>query len=314
MSARTLAATLLKVLVYIFAAIGFGLVVGYFAIKYGFTNQRGIIDDQRETFLNAGRGWARGQGAAADMSGSTGNATGVAGTDSISNPTNSPTPNSPAIPAYTGPWQQSEEWSIMSAAITRDTAVLQRAAAAGGVPPRIIVANLVTEQLRLFFTDRENYKKFFYPLKILGPQTQFSWGVMGMKEATATDVELHLKDPNSPYYLGPEYEHLLDFRTQNISRERFTRMTDQHDHFYSYLYAALYIKQIESAWARAGFPISQNPAVVSTLYNIGFSHSFPNADPKVGGASIVLSDGTRSFGALAAEFYNSDLLRAEFPR
>ncbi|CAN5757968.1 hypothetical protein BH11PAT2_BH11PAT2_02510 [soil metagenome] len=280
---KTLVSKIFHIVVYIFAAIGFGLVVGYFAIRFGFTNQKGIIDTQREAFFS-GSNSASVQQAAADA------------------------------PSYHGPWQGSEEWTIMSDAVTRDQAVIDRAAGDSGVPARIIVANLVAEQLRLFFTDREDYKKFFYPLKILGPQSQFSWGVMGMKEATAVQVENNLKDPTSPYYLGPQYEHLLDFPagTTDIAGARFTRMTDQHDHYWSYLYAGLYIKEVEAQWAKAGFPIDSNPAVISTLYNIGFAHSTPNANPQVGGAAITLSDGTRSFGALAAEFYNSNLL-PQFP-
>lgn len=273
------------ILVYIFAAIGFFLVAGYFAVRFGLTNEKGIIDTQREAFL----------GAAALKSGNT---------------------NAPSAPAYTGPWQQSEEWNVMEGAIRKDQATLQRAANDSGVPARLIAANLVAEQLRLFFTEREAYKKWFYPLKILGPQSQFSWGVMGMKEATAVQVEANLKDPNSPYYPGPQYAHLLDFPpgTQDVNAARFARMTDQHDHYWSYLYAGLYIKEVEAQWAKAGFPIEGNVAVISTLYNIGFAHSNPNANPQVGGAAITLSDGTRSFGALAAEFYNSDLLTDILPR
>ena len=274
------------ILVYIFAAIGFFLTAGYFAIKFGWTNQKGIIDVQRETFLF-------------------GNA----------NPSTAQTAAVSDAESYTGPWQQSPEWQVMEDAIRRDQPTIQKAADDSGVPARLIVANLVAEQLRLFFTDREDYKKFFYPLKILGPQTQFSWGVMGMKEATAVQVENNLKDPSSPYYLGAGYEHMLDFPagTTDVATARFTRMTDQHDHYYSYLYAALYIKEVETQWQKAGYPIDDNVAVISTLYNIGFEHSNPNPNPQVGGAAITLSDGTRAFGALANEFYTSDLLTDIFP-
>lgn len=266
---------LLTILICIFAAIGFFLVAGYFAVKYGFTNEDGIMDTQRDAFFG---GSVEG--------GST----------------------------FTGPWQESEEWSVMETAIRRDQAVIERAANDSGVPARLIVANLVSEQLRLFFTEREAYKKWFYPLKILGPQSQFSWGVMGMKEDTAVMVENNLKDPNSPYYLGPQYEHLLDFKTEDIAGERFTRMTDQHDHYWSYLYAGLYLKQIQTQWERAGFTIDDRPDILSTLFNIGFKYSIPKADPQVGGAAITLSNGTKSFGGLAKEFYDSNLLTDIFPR
>ncbi len=264
-------------IVFIFAAIGFFLVVGYFAVRFGLTNESGIIDVQREEFFN-----------------------GI-----------SPTA---ITPAYSGPWEESEEWGVMEDAIRRDATVINRAAADSGVPARLIVANLVAEQLRLFFTEREAYKQFFYPLKILGPQSQFSWGVMGMKEDTAIIVEQNLKDPTSPYYLGAEYERLLDFKTEDVTKERFERMTDQHDHYWSYLYAGLYLKQITTQWENAGFPINSRPEILSTLYNIGFMFSAPKADPQVGGAAITLSDGTRSFGGLAAEFYNSTLLADVFAK
>lgn len=264
------------IVVYIFAGIGFFLVAGYAAVRFGLTNEPGIIDIQRESFLGA----------------------------------------SPALSTYSGPWQESEEWQVLENAIRRDVDVINRAAVDAGVPARLIVANLITEQLRLFFTERESYKQFFYPLKILGSQTQFSWGVMGMKEETAIPVEQHLQDHSSAYYLGPAYEHLLNFSatSTDIKNERFSRMTDQHNHYWSYLYAGLYMKQIEAQWRRAGFPIDNNVAVISTLYNIGFERSVPKADPQVGGAQIIIGGTTYSFGGLATEFYNSDLLIDIFPR
>ncbi len=267
---------LFTIVVYIFAAIGFILVAGYAAVRLGLTNEPGIIDMQREGFLGAAVGQS----------------------------------------SYEGPWQESEEWAVLEEALRRDEAVLERAAQDAGVPARLIAANLVAEQLRLFFTEREAYKQFFYPLKILGPQTQFSWGVMGMKEETAIPVELHLTDRSSVFYLGPSYERLLDFPkdTQDIKTARFTRMTDQHDHYWSYLYAGLYLKQIEAQWRSGGFPIDNRVDILSTLYNIGFERSVPKANPQTGGAAIQIAGKVYSFGGLASEFYYSDLLIDVFPR
>ena len=95
---------------------------------------------------------------------------------------------------------------------------------------------------------------------------------------------------------------------------RFVRMTDQHNHYWSYLYAGLFIKQIEAQWRSAGFPIDGNVAVISTLYNIGFERSVPKENPAVGGSAITVGGKTYSFGGLAAEFYASDLLLDVFPR
>lgn len=270
-----------NVLVYIFAAIGLVLVVGYFGVRYGLTNTTGIIDTQRDSFIDG-----------ADAS--------VPASDSIASI----------------PWSTTEEWGVLDSAIRKDVSAIQRAARDSGVPARLIVANLITEQLRLFFSEREFYKQFFFPLKILGSQTQFSWGVMGMKEDTAIAVENNLKDSSSPYYLGPEYEHLLDFEatTTDITQARFARMTDQHNHYWSYLYAGLFLKEIEAQWRRAGFPIESRPDVLSTLFNIGFEHSQPNASPQVGGAQIDIGDQSYSFGGLANQFYTSSLLSDLFAR
>lgn len=265
---------LFTIAVYLFAAIGFFLVAGYFAVRLGLTNEPGIIDVQRETFLGAAVVESR----------------------------------------YEGPWQASEEWQILEGAIRRDEAVLRRAAEDAGVSPRVILASLVAEQLRLFFTEREAYKQFFYPLKILGPQTQFSWGVMGMKEETAIQVEAHLTDPSSPFYPGKQYEHFLDFNTADTKSERFARMTDQHDHYYSYLYAGLALKELQAQWRGAGFPIESNVGVLSTLYNIGFARSVPKKDPQIGGAAIEVAGTVYSFGGIASDFYQSDLLTDIFPR
>jgi hypothetical protein len=177
----------------------------------------------------------------------------------------------------------------------------------------MIVAPLVVEQLRMFFDERELFKTVFAPLKILGVQSQFSWGVMGVKQETAVAIEEHLKDSSSPFYLGPSYEHLLDFSTDNPDQERFARLTDQHNRYYSYLYGALYIKELETQWQKAGFSISDKPEIIGTLYNIGFAHSQPNASPQIGGAEISIGDTSYSFGALAADFYHSQELIEYFP-
>jgi hypothetical protein len=91
-------------------------------------------------------------------------------------------------------------------------------------------------------------------------------------------------------------------------------MTDQHDHYYSYLYAGLFLKQIITQWNNAGFDISNSPDILATLYNLGFSKSQPHANPQSGGALITVSGTNYSFGSLAAVFYYSTELSDVFPR
>jgi len=266
------------IFLYIFAAIGLFFTLGFFAVYFGLTNSSGIVDKQRETFLSG---------------------------------------DTHATSATSGGkyyWSTLTEWSTLKNAIRKDQAIINRAALTAGVPARLIVSQLVAEQLRFYFDDRESFKKFFEPLKILGSQTKFSWGVMGIKEDTAMQIENNLKSTSSPYHLGKQYENILDFKTENIQEERFTRMTDQYAHYYSYLYAGLYLKQVTTQWKSAEFDISNRPEILSTLYNIGFVNSKPNADPESGGAPIPIGDRVYSFGTLAGEFYNSNELLDEFPR
>jgi hypothetical protein len=258
--------------VYVFAIFGFLLIVVFFAVKFGITNERGIIDNQRASFIEN-------QKAGSSASGSE---------------------------TYIAPpWASSEEWQILKEAILKDRESIYKAAAVSGVPSRLIVAQLAVEQLRLFHDNREIFKTVFAPLKVMGNQSQFSWGVMGIKQDTAREIERNLKNKSSPFYPGTEYEHALDFTTDDPDRERFDRIINEYDRYYSYLYAALYMKELLAQWKHAGFDISGRPEIASTLYNIGFQNSHPNASPKSGGSEITLGDKTYSFGSLAAEFYNS---------
>ena len=210
-------------------------------------------------------------------------------------------------------WTKTEEWQTLRAAMIKDTALVARISTLTGVNGRLIVAQLVAEQLRLYTSQREIFKQIFAPLKILGSQSQFSWGIMGLKQDTAIAIENNLKDPSSPYYLGISYEHLLDFKSDNIDEERFNRIIDEHDHYYAYLYTALYLKQIMVQWQKAGFDISDRPEILSTLYNIGFAHSKPKASPSVGGAEIDVNGHVYSFGSLAYYFYYSKEVVDSFP-
>jgi hypothetical protein len=211
------------------------------------------------------------------------------------------------------PWMESEEWLVLEAAIRKDAALINRVAEETDVEPRLIVAQVIGEQLRLYGSEREIFKTVLAPLKILGSETQFSLGVTGVKEETAKNIELFLQDEKSEFYPGAKYSHLLDFSTSDPNTERTARITDSHNHYYAYLYTALYIKEIISQWEKAGFPITQRPEIISTLFNIGFQGSHPNNDPHTGGSQIDIAGRTYTFGALGYEFYYSGELADVFP-
>ena len=210
-------------------------------------------------------------------------------------------------------WMNIPEWNVFKEAVTKDKPLIDSVAHLTGVEPRLIVSILVGEQIRLFNSSREAYKKWIGPLKILSVESTFSLGVTGIKIPTAITIEKNLKDRSSTFYLGPQYEHLLDFKSSAIEEERYQRLTTYKDHFYSYLYAALNIKQMKMQWERAGFPIDTRPEIIATLYNIGFEVSEPKANPVVGGSTVMIHNIPYSFGAISYEFYYSGELFDLFP-
>jgi hypothetical protein len=70
-------------------------------------------------------------------------------------------------------WIKTREWKTLKVAITADASTINKAAIATHIPARLIVAQLVVEQLRLFTSNREIYKQVFEPLKILGAESVF---------------------------------------------------------------------------------------------------------------------------------------------
>lgn len=211
-------------------------------------------------------------------------------------------------------WQNDEPWQIIRQGLLKDKDTINKAAAEAGIQPRLLVSVVIVEQLRLYYTQRELFEKIFKPLKILANANKMAWGVMSIKEGMAIETENHLKDSASPYYLGAKKSHLLDFpATADRGRERYRRLTDDRSHYYSYLYGALILKQLQEQWARAGHPIEYRPEVVATLFNIGFKHSQPKPNPEVGGSTILINGHKYYFGSLAYEFYYSGDLMEEFP-
>lgn len=210
-------------------------------------------------------------------------------------------------------WPDKKEWQDVKESISKDKSKIDRAAQMAGVQPRIIVSSLMVEQLRLFYSQRELYKKFFEPLKILANSYKISLGVMAIKEETAINVENHLKDENSAYYLGRSYEHMLDYpEGVDVAKERFNRLSG-NDHSWNYLYGALYLKQMMTQWRRAGYDLTNRPEIIGTLFNVGFPQSHPNANPKVGGSTVKIDNTEYSFGKLSFEFYYSGEMLDEFP-
>ncbi len=220
--------------------------------------------------------------------------------------------NPKAANIYT--WQNGESWSIIREAIIKEKDHINEAAKLAGVQPRLLLSVAIVEQLRLYYTQRELFEKFFKPLKILANANKMAWGVMSIKEKMAIQTEDYLKDPNSSFYPGDAYNKLLDFPDGvDKNKLRYDRLTDNHNHYYSYLYGSLIIKELESQWKKAGYDLTYRPEIIATLFNIGFDKSQPKEEPVVGGSTIEIEGEKYFFGSLAYEFYYSGELVEEFP-
>lgn len=212
------------------------------------------------------------------------------------------------------PWMNTEEWDALKQAIVKDKKTIDKAAADAGIEPRMIVATLIGEQIRLYHTKRELFKSYLGPVKVLVTETQFSLGITGIKNHTAARIEHFIKDTASEFYISKSYENLLDYPNGFAdTTARYLRLTNDKNHYYSYLYTGLILHSVQKQWQKAGYDISDNVGVLITLFNLGFSQSEPKPNPEIGGANITINDKVYTFGGIAFDFYYSGELAKEFP-
>jgi len=272
-----------RIVLYVFAVIGFFFVGVFVAMQFGWLNVKGSSAD-RNSYFNLGDG------------------------QDVSNlPVSEPVM----------PWAESAEWRLLSEVFTRDQVVINQAARDAGISPRMILSGVMGEQLRFFNNRRESFKNYFEPLKILASLSKFSFGIAGLKPETVVLIEEHLKEPNSPYYLGSGMEHVADYsqnESTNLNTARMNRITDTKNPYYSYLYVGLYMREVIAQWRAAGYEISDRPEILATLYNLGFNRSIPKAGAMAGGAEIMIGGTYYTFGEFAKQFYDSGELINIFSR
>jgi hypothetical protein len=282
---------LLLLILVIFALIGAGFTFVYFGMQHGVLNVKGTIIERNASF-----------------------GTVPTTTQKIIDETNGCREGL----RQTEPceWYETAQWDVVKGGLKKDAAVIERVAEETGVDARMIAASVVPEQIRFFSDNREVFKRYFEPLKLLASMSQFSLGVSGIKQATAVKIEENARSTSSPFYTGESDTLLLAYSAEELGNGNalFDRLTNEKDHYYSYLYTALYLKQITAQWERAGFDVSKRPDVLVTLFNLGFNASEPKADPQVAGSAIVVGGQRYSFGYLGTLFYQSDELSDEFPK
>lgn len=274
-------------IVYLFAIVGFIFVSVYIAIQFGWLNVRGSAS-QRNSYFNIIK----------------------SNQERLSDSKEQKL----CVPATDCAWASSEEWALMKEVFTRDQEIIKRAAYDAGVEPRILLGGVIGEQFRFFGNRRESFKQYFEPLKILASLSNTSYGIAGLKPKTIMQIEDHMKDPKSPFYLGPDMENLFTYEeSEDKEAIRFNRITDVKNPYFSYLYVGLFMKQIQAQWARSGYDISHSPEILGTLYNLGFYYSVPKPNPQSGGSIVIVNGQEYSFGDLSYEFYHSGELLDVFP-
>jgi len=212
-------------------------------------------------------------------------------------------------------WDQTPEWAVIEGGLLKDVDILSRVEAETGISKRLIAAVVLPEQARFFSSNREVFKRWFEPMKLLGSMSQFSLGVSGIKQETAIKIEEHANDPLSPFYIGENMAALIAYpEGVEQSEELFNRLTNEDNHYYSYLYTALFIKEVIAQWDKAGENISKRPEVIVTLFNLGFEKSKPNPNPLAGGATLNIGNTDYTYGSLGGLFYYSDKLSDTFPQ
>ena len=310
---RRLGRIIFRLSVIMFALIGLAFTAVFVAMRFDLLNVRGTIEERNRFFLDA---WQEARAAAGPGPVIPQHTTSTASTvtsDTITPSVPDSTCNDPAQAVCA--WVATPEWAVIRSALTKDDAVLTRVAEETGVHKRMIAAVVVPEQARFFTSNREVFKRWFEPMKILGSLTQFSLGVSGIKQETAERIETYANDPNSPFYPGSGMTELIAYpEGVEPAQELFVRLTDEKDHYYSYLYTALFIKEVTEQWKRSGYDISEEPEVIVTIFNLGFDKSLPNPSPTAGGAPITLGNTTYSYGALGGHFYRSEELLDLMPR
>lgn len=286
---------LIGCVVVLFAGIGLATTTVYFGMQQGLLNVRGSISERNASF------------------------------GSVSRITTSSSTPAEAIPPTNGcidpskelsecDWFETTQWEVVKGGLIKDADIINRVATETGVSPRMIAASVIPEQIRFFTDNREVFKRYFEPLKLLASLSQFSLGVSGIKQETAIKIEEYAASTTSPFYPGESIAKLLVYPADEQGKDNalFNRLTDEKNHYYSYLYTAVYLKEITAQWEKAGFDVSARPDVLVTLFNLGFNASAPKSNPQVGGATITVGSQKYSFGYLGSLFYESNELTELF--
>ena len=163
-----------------------------------------------------------------------------------------------------------------------------------GVDYKLVMAAILTEQVRYALTERGEMKKFLKGVPMLLYLTKYSYWIGWIKSFTATKIRNDAK----LYWYWKELEVHNKISTESQWKSILI------DKYWQIAYPSYLIKNIQTRWYKAWFNIYNNPWVVITLYNFwNIEDKKPNKSPKVWGADIFIKDKAYNFGWLWEWFY-----------
>ena len=220
-------------------------------------------------------------------------------------------------------WSNYTVWKQFSQALVKDKKAIDSVSRLTGVESRTIIVCVIAEQMRMFNSGREKFKEYVYPFTNLLLPTNRGYGVSGILEHTALRIERTLEEPKNEFYPGDYFRYVINLKDSFPDRvvdtieahkhKTIQRLIQGGDHYYSYLYTALLLRQYYTQWENAGFSIANRPEVLGTLFNLGYQKSKPKKDPQVGGSNFIIGEKEYTFGGICFEFYYSGELQKEFP-
>lgn len=221
------------------------------------------------------------------------------------------------------PWSNYAEWKDFCKYVRADKKAIDSVAKITGVESRLIVMCLVGEQIRMFNSSREKFKNQVYKYNHIFLPKNRGYGVTGIMEHTALRIENTIYSPSSAFYPGKYYEQCINLKdtfpgsvVDTIASHKYPtiqRLIQGGDHFYSYLYTALLLRQYQTHWEKAGYTLAYRPEILGSLFNLGYHKSKPGPNPQVGGSNFNVGDKEYTFGGLCFEFYYSGELQELFP-
>lgn len=220
-------------------------------------------------------------------------------------------------------WSNYQVWKDFCNIVRKDRYAIDSVSRLTGVESRLIVMCMVGEQVRMFNSGREKFKKYVLPFNRIMLPTNRGYGVTGILEHTALRIENTIFNKKSEFYAGDYFQNCINVNdsfpelvNDTIKAHKLKtiqRLIQRGDHYYSYLYTAFLLRQYQAHWERNGFTLENRPEILGSLFNLGYQKSKPKKNPVVGGSTFDVGGKDYTFGGLCFEFYYSGQLQELFP-